>query len=134
MTCSKHPDREAAGMCVRCGKPFCAECLIEIDEKMNCRKCIEEIVTEKEEIANYTPPPKSRTSAVLLCIFLGCAGAHRLYLHKFKSGVAMLLTFLPILTSGLVFPLGIFHAVIVIADLIALCKNDFPDGYGRLLV
>ncbi len=36
--------------------------------------------------------PKNRLVALLLCLFLGWAGAHRFYVNKVGTGLAMLFT------------------------------------------
>ena len=41
--CVDHPEREASGMCVLCGKPFCEECLLQLDGKMHCKQCAQEL-------------------------------------------------------------------------------------------
>ena len=33
MNCTNHPEKEAAGTCVYCGKLFCSDCLVEIGGK-----------------------------------------------------------------------------------------------------
>ncbi|MGI6005461.1 MAG: NINE protein [Christensenellales bacterium] len=37
MNCTVHPQREAAGTCVTCQKPFCADCLAEYRGAYYCR-------------------------------------------------------------------------------------------------
>lgn len=99
ITCSVHPEREAEGMCVSCGKPHCSECLIEIDGKYYCKPCIakqlssdtQKFQTSSEPEPTYSsePPAKSKGTAIALCIFLGGIGAHRFYMGKIWSGLAM---------------------------------------------
>jgi len=38
MKCTNHPDIDAAGVCVVCGKPFCAECIQIQDNRYLCEK------------------------------------------------------------------------------------------------
>lgn len=33
MYCKNHPEKEAAGMCVYCGAPFCSDCLVDVNGK-----------------------------------------------------------------------------------------------------
>ncbi len=49
MNCSKHPDKEAVGVCVYCGKFFCSDCLIEVKGKMYCRDCVSKAFDEVKE-------------------------------------------------------------------------------------
>lgn len=37
MKCANHPETDAVGMCVYCGKPFCSECIVEVQGKMYCK-------------------------------------------------------------------------------------------------
>ncbi|MFH1743106.1 MAG: PspC domain-containing protein, partial [bacterium] len=40
MHCVAHPDQPAVGACVSCGHMVCAECKIEIDDRIYCKTCI----------------------------------------------------------------------------------------------
>jgi hypothetical protein len=48
MKCKNHPERDAAGFCFRCGRPFCDECLIESNGKNICKSCIDSLVLTPE--------------------------------------------------------------------------------------
>lgn len=39
MNCYVHPEREAVGVCVSCGKAVCPECNVAIGEKLYCKSC-----------------------------------------------------------------------------------------------
>jgi membrane associated rhomboid family serine protease len=39
MTCYRHPGREAGRRCTRCGKPACAECLVQATVGSHCVEC-----------------------------------------------------------------------------------------------
>ena len=64
---------------------------------------------------------KSKTTAILLCLFLGGVGAHRFYLGRTKGGIGQLLTL-----GGLGFW--------ALSDLIELCRNRLVDNDGNSLV
>ena len=64
---------------------------------------------------------KSKTMAVLLCLFLGYLGVHRFYVGKKGSGVAQLLTL-----GGV----GIWTLV----DLVMILTGSFKDKNGMSLV
>jgi len=64
---------------------------------------------------------KSKTMAVLLCLFLGYLGVHRFYVGKKGSGVAQLLTL-----GGA----GIW----TIIDLVMILTGSFKDKDGMSLV
>lgn len=64
---------------------------------------------------------KSRLIALLLCWFLGCFGAHRFYVGRTGSAIAMIFTL-----GGL----GIWAFV----DLIVIICGNFKDDEGRKLL
>jgi hypothetical protein len=66
-------------------------------------------------------PPKSRRTALLLCLFLGWMGSHRFYVGKKGTGRLYLLT-------GGIFLLG------VIVDLVMILTGSFEDRNGEPLV
>lgn len=39
MRCSVHPEEEAVGTCVQCGKPVCLACRTTVEEKVYCPAC-----------------------------------------------------------------------------------------------
>lgn len=65
-------------------------------------------------------PLKQKTTALLLCIFLGGVGGHRFYVGKAGTGILQLITL-----GGL----GIWSFI----DLILICCDKFKDSFGREL-
>ncbi|MBV9657561.1 MAG: TM2 domain-containing protein [Verrucomicrobia bacterium] len=65
--------------------------------------------------------PKNKTTALLLCIFLGGVSAHRFYVGKTGSAI------LQIVTCG---GLGVW----LIIDLINIIRGEFTDKDGNKLV
>ena len=63
---------------------------------------------------------KNFTTALLLCIFLGTAGAHRFYVGKPGTAVVQFFT-----AGGLL--------IWWLVDLIAICNGTFVDKEGKLL-
>lgn len=148
MKCTNHPEVEAQGMCMYCGKPFCKECMVEVKGKMYCKPDLDNVLDEAKS-SNSTPTinitntndntnsnvnanigsfgvmtgRKSRTVALILCIlgFFGFAGLHRMYVGKVGSGV------LHFFTVGLC-------GIGTIIDLIAILSGGFRDSYGQPLV
>lgn len=58
MNCSKHHDREAKGMCVRCNRLICEECAVKINNKYYCKECVTEMYstdTESKDNRNNNP-------------------------------------------------------------------------------
>ncbi len=47
MKCYYHPDHEAIGICISCGKPVCVECKVVLREKIYCNPCVEELSGRK---------------------------------------------------------------------------------------
>lgn len=145
MNCTKHPDVEAQGMCVYCGKPFCKECLVEVKGKMYCKDDLDNVIDEAKQSAAAAPvinitnsnestntntnvngfvtAPKKKIIALLLCLigFFGLSGLHRMYVGKVGSGVIYLFTY------------GIFCIGTVI-DLISILSGGFRDSYGQPLI
>jgi restriction system protein len=60
---------------------------------------------------------KSKTVALILCIFFGCLGVHRFYVGKIGTGIIY------IFTGGL-FTIG------WIIDIIKIATGTFTDGAG----
>ena len=148
MKCTNHPEVEAQGMCVYCGKPFCKDCLVEVKGKLYCKDDLGNVlddakqsaaqptinITNNNESVNQNVnqnafngfgvgPRKSKTTALILCIlgFFGLAGIHRMYVGKVGSGILHLFTY------GLC-------GIGTIVDLIAILTGSFRDSYGQPLV
>jgi hypothetical protein len=48
-SCLNHPRREAAARCTSCGRPFCRECVTELEGRMVCGACHREKSQVKEK-------------------------------------------------------------------------------------
>ena len=137
MVCTNHPQMEATGFCVYCGKPFCSDCLVEVKGRLYCKADIGNVIDEaRNSTASHASPinivntntnaygfapSKSRIVAFLLCLFMGCMGIHRFYVGKIGSGL------LYFFTCGF-FGIGWFF------DLLLILFGVFRDNYGRPLV
>lgn len=178
MNCTKHPDREASGICIHCGKFFCSDCLIVLDGKNYCRNCLSELFTEMKEgkyegikiptininasssaiantmntndntnsyynanynaHANYNTNANlnpdhmryqnrsmvsncSKSTALLLCVFLGYFGAHHFYARKAGMGLLYFFTF------------GLF-GIGWLVDIIRIASGSFKDSFGLPLI
>ncbi len=152
MNCTNHPDREATGMCTYCGKPYCAECLVEVKGKMYCKADLGNVLDEAKQtggggqpVINITnsnestntntnnnigtvgvgagAPRKSRMTALILCI-IGFFGFAGLHrMYVGKVGSGVLHFF----TYGLC-------VIGTVIDLISILSGGFRDSYGQPLV
>lgn len=81
MKCINHNEKEALGVCVICGKPFCEECLVLEDGKYYC---LEHRASNKKNIK------RSPTLTFLLNLFPGFG---YIYLGFYKFAILVFLTF-----------------------------------------
>lgn len=106
---------------------FCRNCGKEIDD--NAVVCVHCGVATGKQMPGSNSD-KSWIAALLLCLFLGGFGAHRFYVGKTGSGVAMLL--LALIFSWLT--LGITAIIVGIwafVDLIMICVGSFKTADGQ---
>jgi hypothetical protein len=55
--CAYHPDADAAGACVNCGRLICTECKVELSGKIYCNPCIERMLLDKTATQPAKPEP-----------------------------------------------------------------------------
>ncbi len=104
---------------------FCSKCGKEIhDEAVICVHCGCQTNRKSSQ-----PKDKTYTTALLLCLFLGCYGAHRFYTGKTGTAIAQLL--ITILTLG-------FGVIItlpwMIIDLVSIICGNFKTADGEDLI
>jgi hypothetical protein len=116
MKCAVHPERDAVGACVACGKPVCQECLVEVGGRNYCKAC----VAKNEPV----PAAKSWLAALLLSIFLGVLGVDRFYLGYIGTGILKLLLFIITGIGGLIW---------WIIDIILIATGRMTDSQGAPL-
>lgn len=134
--CTNHPDYESISECEVCGQPFCEECLSKVYGKYYCEKCKEPFLQKISQV-----PLKSRTIALLLCLFLGVAGIHRIYLGDNTGTLFLFLHVVLLPLSVLLYiPLLIYIPAILVvgimslADLLNIATGNKTDVYGRDLI
>lgn len=146
MNCTKHPEKEAQGNCVYCGKSYCADCLVDVDGRNYCRDHVSKAMNAPTPVNSASGMPtinivntntstanasggyggfgyihKSKNTTLLLCFFLGVFGVHRFYVGKSGSGILYLLT------------MGLFGFG-ALFDFIMILIGGFKDKAGQKLV
>ncbi len=86
MKCSNHPRTDATGTCASCGRPFCADCTLELDHRSWCRDCLSRIVARTGEGARVHPG-WTKLAAGLLSII---PGAGHMFLGLIGKGFALM--------------------------------------------
>lgn len=61
MKCAYHPEREAVGACVNCGKLVCDECKAVLSGKSYCNSCANEMILGKAETGVSAPAEQQVT-------------------------------------------------------------------------
>ncbi len=62
--CFNHPDREAAAVCLECGRYFCRECVTEHENRVLCANCLSAISAAEES-------PRSTSMIMETALFFG---------------------------------------------------------------
>lgn len=110
---------------------FCPKCGKEVpDNSAFCPSCSARLV-EPVDVSS-----KSRLATALLAFFLGSFGAHRFYIGKTGSAVAMLaLTILGWITVWFVVGIAFFVAVGIwaLVDFIIALAGSMKDGQGKVI-
>ncbi len=83
MKCSIHPKVESIGACLRCGRSYCGECLIELDERTWCRECLTAAVAP----VTRAYPGWAKLVAALLSLL---PGAGHMFLGLIGKGFALM--------------------------------------------
>jgi len=127
-------------MCAYCGKPFCADCLVEVNGRMYCKADLGHVIDEAKASGAHAPAinisnvntntntnnmgmvyaHKSKIVALILCIFFGTLGIHRFYVGKIGTGILWFIT------------LG-FFGIGWLVDIIMIAVGAFSDNHGMKL-
>ncbi len=97
MNCYIHQDREPVGVCTSCGKPICADCVIEVQNKLVCRECLSSGRATLPQSTTAQRPVKDRSIALILEIFpglFGFLGFGWIYCGETNKGITWLVSVL----------------------------------------
>lgn len=123
MQCINHAAKEAVATCALCGKNYCPECLVSLDDKAYCRRCLAEKMNGTGETAKTKPvlAPGEKKSRFWAFVFSVLPGVGYLYLGLMNKGLqTMLLFFGSIFVAGfigleeifaLVVPVVVFYSI-----------------------
>lgn len=128
--CHLHRHNLATERCIVCNQWTC-EVGAHRDSygRLICPLCHDKIARREFAEKNHIPY-KSKTTAVLLTLFLGFAGIHRIYLGK-NSGFIFLA--IAIITCWTIF-VPIILELVALIDLITIARGEWQDKYYRDLI
>lgn len=128
--CHLHRHNVATERCIMCNQWTC-EVGAHRDSygRLICPLCYDKISKREFAERNHIPY-KSKTTAVLLALFLGCLGIHRIYLGRKNGFVYLALMILFCWTIVVPFVIAIFDII----DLIMIATNQWQDQYYRDLI
>lgn len=128
--CHLHPRNIATERCSMCQQWTCdIGAHRDGNGRLICPLCYDKI-SKRAFAEQHHIPYKSKTTAVLLALFLGCFGLHRIYLGRKNGFVYLALMILFCWT--IVVPFVI--AICAIIDLVMIATNQWQDQYYRDLV
>ena len=79
MNCYVHPDREATGTCVGCGKFICAECAQPVQGRNYCAQCVQNGVPFQQSISTNPLAIASLVLALVSVPLMFCYGCGILF-------------------------------------------------------
>lgn len=147
MQCSNHPGNPAAGMCTYSGKPYCGDCLVEVEGKMYAKENLGKVMAEAKASNSNQPmvfmnsssssssaaavgggyghqqrATRSKGTAMVLSLLLviGLGGLHRFYTGHTGIGLVQLFTFGGFLIWGII-------------DILAISGGTYRDVDGMHL-
>lgn len=56
MKCYVHPDVDAVGTCTNCGKSVCSNCAVEMNGKIVCKSCVDQMAKQPSAVVPPEPP------------------------------------------------------------------------------
>lgn len=73
MQCFNHPDMEAIGTCVNCGKAVCESCAVDVEGRLFCQQCLASGMTGNTDTPSTLSTNPLATVSLVLAV-LGIAG------------------------------------------------------------
>ncbi len=153
MYCSTHEQKPAKGACVVCGRLFCEDCLVRVDDKFYCKEHAADLIkgyggTGKERAeqgyreARYEPNYQSEAPHFHQNIYVNSGYPH--YHPKSRIIALLLCLFFGVagfhrfyvgkIGTGILYLLtGGFFGIGYIVDIITIAFGSFRDANGQLL-
>jgi len=85
LNCAYHMERPVNGICSKCGRPICDQCIIEVNGQVFCKPCME------VGVKHPAPRNTSGNARFFLSIFPGLG---HLYMGLFQRGMQLLVAFI----------------------------------------
>lgn len=86
MKCTNHGKVDSIAACAACGRPFCGDCIVELDGKPWCRECISTALKRGSAVAGAHPRWRKLVAALLSLI----PGAGHMFLGFIGKGFALM--------------------------------------------
>ncbi|WP_048198900.1 hypothetical protein [Methanocella arvoryzae] len=86
MKCYLHNQMDAVGTCTRCGKAVCSECTLNVNGKIVCKQCAEQLASNPA--CNTAVNRKEPILSALLTLLL--SGLGQIYNGQVKKGLTFL--------------------------------------------
>ena len=67
--CRNHPERQATGICVRCGAPICPECTTKLEGINHCSACLDRRAAAGRKVRSGESPFWAVAGAVVSFAF-----------------------------------------------------------------
>ncbi len=104
---------------------FCKNCGKEVNDNavicVHCGCAVTQVDPGVNPIDAASASPKSKTTALVLCILLGYIGVHRFYAGKIGTGILMLFT-------------GGCCGILTLIDFVKIITNKFTDSNGQKII
>ncbi|PKM79993.1 MAG: hypothetical protein CVU89_15800 [Firmicutes bacterium HGW-Firmicutes-14] len=93
MKCANHPEEESVRTCGLCGGDFCEKCLIELEDRSFCRKCLTEKISEPVQSAPKGGSKTDRKSRFWAFVMSLIPGVGYMYLGLMNRGLQTMVLF-----------------------------------------